>query len=343
MRGQLALVAQLDRALPSEGRGHRFDSCRVRQFSPHPGLQIMLKAFARCLTLLATSVLLVSCGADSGGPQVSARPARPALWRIADADTTIYLFGTIHMLPPGATWRSAPVDEALAGSQAAYFETDVEGDPRTRTELVQRLGLLDPAKRLSDGLTADQKSALAAAAARVGYPMSVLETQRPWFAAVTLSDAAIRMVGYASDQGVETVLRREAEASAKDIRFLETMERQLSALSDLPEAVQVRYLAYAIADIETVGPALTRMVNAWRGGDVEALTRLLIDEDMARLPEMQDALLIRRNADWAGQLKSLLDAEPGHFFVAVGAAHFSGEDSLLVQLQRLGVASERLQ
>ena len=25
-----ALVAQLDRALPSEGRGHRFESCRVR-------------------------------------------------------------------------------------------------------------------------------------------------------------------------------------------------------------------------------------------------------------------------------------------------------------------------
>ncbi len=152
----------------------------------------MLKAFAAGLTLLAASCLAASCGADSGGPRVSTEPARPALWRVSDADTTIYLFGTIHMLPPGATWRSAAVDEALAGSQAAYFETDVEGDPRTRTELVQRLGLLDPSKRLSDVLTVDQKSALAAAAARVGYPLSVLETQRPWFAAVTLSDAAIR-------------------------------------------------------------------------------------------------------------------------------------------------------
>ena len=28
-----ALVAQLDRALPSEGRGHRFESCRVHHFS----------------------------------------------------------------------------------------------------------------------------------------------------------------------------------------------------------------------------------------------------------------------------------------------------------------------
>ena len=29
-RRPLAPVAQLDRALPSEGRGHRFESCRVR-------------------------------------------------------------------------------------------------------------------------------------------------------------------------------------------------------------------------------------------------------------------------------------------------------------------------
>ena len=342
MRGKLALVAQLDRALPSEGRGHRFDSCRVRQFSPHHGFQIMLKAIAACLALLTTG-LVASCGADSGGPRVSTDPARPALWRISDADTSIYLFGTIHMLPPGATWRSAAVEEALDDAKAAYFETDVEGDVRTRTELVQRLGLLDPAKRLSDVLTPEQKSALVAAAARVGYPMSTLETQRPWFAAVTLSDAAIRAAGYSSDEGVETVLRRDAEASAKDIRFLETMERQLSALSDLPQDLQVRYLAYSVSDIETVGPALARMVNAWRGGDVDALGRLLIDEDMARLPEIQEALLTLRNAEWADQLKSLLDAEPGHFFVAVGAAHFSGEDNLLAQLRRRGVASERIQ
>lgn len=303
----------------------------------------MLKAFAAGLTLLAASCLAASCGADSGGPQASIQAARPALWRISDADTTIYLFGTIHMLPPGASWRSAAVDQALADSKAAYFETDVEGDPRTRTEMVQRLGLLDPSKRLSDVLTADQKSALAAAAARVGYPLSVLETQRPWFAAVTLSDAAIRAAGYGSDEGVEAVLRRGVEGAGGEVRFLETMERQLSALSDLPEAAQVSYLSLSIADLESVGTALTGMVNAWRAGDQAALSRLLIDEDMARLPEMQDALLTRRNAEWAAQLKSLLDAEPGHFFVAVGAAHFLGEEGLLAQLKLRGVASERLQ
>ncbi len=302
----------------------------------------MLKAMAACLILLGSG-LAASCGDESGGLSASLEPAHPALWQISDADTTVYLFGTIHMLRSGATWRSSAVDDALASSTAAYFETDVEGDPRARTELVQRLGVLDPSKRLSDALTPNQKSTLAAAAARVGYPLTVLETQRPWLAAVTLSDAAIRAAGYSTDDGVENVLRREAVAAGKEVRFLETMEGQLSALSDLPEAVQVSYLAYSVSDIETVGPALKRMVDAWRSGDVAALSRLLIDEDMARLPELQDALLARRNAEWAARIKSLLEGEPGHFFVAVGAAHFSGKDSLLVHLQHLGLASERLQ
>lgn len=303
----------------------------------------MLKAFAVGLTLLAAFGLAAACGRDSGGPQVTTAPARPALWKVSDADTTLYLFGTIHMLPPGATWKSTAVDEALAGSKAAYFETDVEGDPRQQAELVRRLGLLDSSRRLSDALNPDQKSAVAAAAARVGYSLGALDGQQPWFAAVSLSDAAIREAGYSSEAGVESQLRREAEKEGKDIRFLETMERQLSALADLTQDVQIAYLAYSASDIETVGPSLARMVNAWRAGDVDGLTHLLIDEDMARLPEMQTALLTRRNAEWADQLKSLLDAEPGHFFVAVGAAHFSGEDSLLAQLQRRGVASERIQ
>lgn len=302
----------------------------------------MLNVVARCLVLLAAA-LLAACGIDTGGPQAAREPACPALWRIADADTTIYLFGTIHMLPPGAEWRSAAVDDALAGAKAAYFETDVEGDVAGRTALVRRLGLLEPGQRLSDRLSPTEASALGAAAARQGYPMAALETQRPWYAAVTLADAAIRAAGYASDAGVETILRQTAESAGKDIRFLETMEQQLLTLSTLPEAVQVRYLAYSVSDIESVKTQLADMVRAWRTGDTDALARDLIDKDIARLPELRDALLTRRNADWALQLKAVLATETGQVFVAVGAAHMLGDDSVLAALDRQGVTAERIQ
>ena len=42
--------------------------------------------------------------------------AEPALWKIQDADSTIYLFGTIHVLKPSTVWRSPKIDKALKDS-----------------------------------------------------------------------------------------------------------------------------------------------------------------------------------------------------------------------------------
>ena len=43
-------------------------------------------------------------------------PARPAMWQVRDADTTIYLFGTIHALPQGIDWFGSAVAAAFDGS-----------------------------------------------------------------------------------------------------------------------------------------------------------------------------------------------------------------------------------
>ena len=55
----------------------------------------------------------------------------PALWRLADEDTTIYMFGTIHVLPQGFRWRSAQFDAVLAEADTLVLETsdyaEVEG------------------------------------------------------------------------------------------------------------------------------------------------------------------------------------------------------------------------
>ena len=83
----------------------------------------MLKAFLRrALAALTLSLALV------GGP-LAAKPtqvAKPALWEVSDPDTTIYLFGTIHLLPPKYQWRSAKLDKAMTDSQQLVVETLVD-------------------------------------------------------------------------------------------------------------------------------------------------------------------------------------------------------------------------
>lgn len=291
----------------------------------------------------ACSAVLAACGRDDIASPTAEPPARPALWRIADADTTIYLFGTIHMLPAGTDWRSEAVDQALAASRAVYFEADVESNPGGLNALVERLGRLPPAERLSDQLDARQRSDLQIAAGRLGIAMQALDTMRPWFAAVTIADAAIRSAGFSSDGGVEATLRREARAASKELRYLETVERQLSALADMPAQAQVTYLDFTLIDLDQARESLSAMAGAWRVGDTEKLQRLLIDEDIARLPELREALLTRRNTEWAALLDDLLARESGSLLVAVGAAHLLGDDGLPALMTARGLTMVRVQ
>jgi uncharacterized protein len=296
----------------------------------------------QAVALAAATMALAACGQDAAGPEAGPA-ATPALWRVADADTTVYLFGSIHMLPPGASWRSGAVDRALAEAPVVYFEADVLGDPAGMMSLVERLGRLPKSQTLSAQMSPDQSLALGAVAARLGLSRAALETMQPWYAAVVISDAAIRAAGYGSEAGVDTQLRQDATGAGKQLRFLETVEQQLSALATLPADVQLAYLGLTLDEADNVKPLLARMVEAWRCGDVDTLARALIAEDMARLPALEEALLIRRNAAWASSIAELIENEPGAFFIAVGAAHLIGDGSVQTELVMHGRVAERVQ
>ncbi len=289
---------------------------------------------------------LTACSEEKPAPPVppiADVPPRPAIWKVADADTTVYLFGTVHVLPPTLTWHSPAVDKALDEAKAVYFETDTEGDPMMFREIVERLGKYSPSERLSDRLSLEDLELLKGALAKLDMPLIAIESMRPWFAGVVISEAVVRKAGYDVSSGVESVLRPAATKAGKEIRFLETVEEQMTSFSTLPENVQIRFLTGGLAEIDTATQELDALVNAWKAGDVDALTRLLIDDDLAIIPELYDALLKHRNANWAPEIDTLLKSETGTFLVAVGAAHLIGRDSVIEMLKPLGHPAERVQ
>lgn len=270
-------------------------------------------------------------------------PPQPALWKITDADTTIYFFGTVHVLPPDLNWHSPPVAKALDMAKAVYFETDTEGDPIAFREMIERLGKYPPSDRLSDHLAPEQRASLEAAARKLNFPFVVIDAMRPWYAGVVLTEAVIRNAGYDASSGVENVLRPEARRDGKEIRFLESPESQMSSFATLPEDVQVRFLVEGLEDIDGAGKGLSELVNAWKSGNLDDLKRVLIDEDMARIPAMYDALLTSRNGSWIPTIDTLMKSESGTFLIAVGAAHLLGKDSVLEMLRPLGYTVDRVQ
>lgn len=265
--------------------------------------------------------------------------AEPALWAIRDADSTIYIFGTVHVLKPETRWRSDKVTRAFQQSGELVLEVTGADDPAALQPLVMKYGV-DPANPLSSKLDPKDQARLKTAAAAAGLPPQGLEPLRPWMAALTLAIVPIVKAGFDPKSGVETILTAEAKAAGKPVGALETLEQQVRFFADMPQPMEVALLSSTLDDVDEGAERLDAMVTAWAAGDVEALEAEFVTETKRDYPQLYDIVLVKRNRVWADQLKTMLDGQ-GTSFVAVGAGHLVGPDSVQVELARRGVKVER--
>lgn len=268
--------------------------------------------------------------------------ARPALWAVSDRDTTVYLFGTIHLLPKNASWRGAEFDQAVANSNDLVIETII--DPNDPTKLQQALFSLAVSpnlKPLRERISADKRPALDAAIKASGLPVQAYDRLETWAAAFLLLGQQFRGIGLESDEGVEMVLRRNFEAAGKQIEGLESNVEQLGFFDRLPEEAQVALIEGALSDNQDMKKEFGAMLDAWSSGDVDKIAKTF-DKDLAETPALRDALMVQRNRNWAGWIERRM-AEPGVTMVAVGAGHLAGKDSVLAMLSGQGYSIRRLQ
>ena len=292
-------------------------------------------AFQPCLALAQ---------AASAAQAPAVRPIQgdgPALWVVRDADSTIYLFGTVHLLRPETAWRTARVQQAFDSASEVWLEFPNPDDPTGLIPVIQQHGL-SPQRPLSGLLEAEEFARLVAAGATIGVPEVQLNLSRPWFAALTLTVAAVNKAGYDPQSGVELVVKRMAEAAGKPVKGFETADQQIRLLAGLSEADQLAFLRGTLEQFDQAGADMDRMVDAWAAGDVATLRPLVVDEMRGQSEALYQTLLARRNADWAEQIDTMLDGS-GTAFVAVGAGHLLGPDSVQTLLERRGVQVDKVE
>lgn len=262
----------------------------------------------------------------------------PALWVIRDADSTLYLFGSVHVLRPTTGWSSPRVEAAFDSASDIWFEISNPDDQAAIMPLIQQYGL-SPETPLSSRLTPEENAELDAAAQAMGASAAQLQPMKPWLAALSLSVAPLIKAGYDPKSGVELVLKARAEAAGKPIHGFETIDKQIGILAGLPDDVQLAFLRETLKDYEDAATKLDEMIEAWARGDVATLDRVTITEMKEASPALYQAVLVDRNTDWANQIQTLLEGS-GTAFIAVGAAHLTGDDSVQAILQKRGVTVE---
>ena len=269
----------------------------------------------------------------------AAEGAGPALWVIRDADSTLYLFGTVHLLRPTTAWGSTRVDAAFDSADQVWFEISNPDDQAAILPLMRQYGL-SPDRQLSHLITTGELTLLDNAARSIGSNAVQMDVFRPWLAGLNLSIAAIAKAGYDPQSGVELVLKARAEAAGKPVHGFETIDRQIGILAGMSEADQLAFLRSTLEDFDDATVELDQMVDAWAAGDVSAFERITVDEMRAESAAIYQALLVQRNTDWAGQIQTLLEGS-GTVFIAVGAAHLAGDDSVQEILADRGVTVTR--
>lgn len=295
--------------------------------------------FAQCAVLPGSNV---AAATEPAPVAAAAAPtdADPALWVVKDDDTTIYLFGTVHVLKPGLSWFDEAVKTAFDKSDEMMLEIVMPEDQAAVAKTMMPLAMDTTGKTIPSRLTPEQLQAYQAAMVSVGLPANAFDSFEPWFPAMTLSVLPLTKLGYDPEQGAEKLLTKFAKADGKPVAGLETLEEQLGFFDQLPDTQQVAFLNSVVKDLDKLGPTLDKMVGLWAKGDPDGLA-VVMNDSLAATPELAAMLLYERNERWADQIKTRMD-KPGTVFIAVGAGHLAGEKSVQDYLKDRGLTATRI-
>lgn len=292
--------------------------------------------------LLASALPDVAWSQEAAQAAVPVAATRgPALWVVRDADSTVYLFGTVHLLRPGGDWMTPTVSEAFDSADELWLEIEDPTDQAAAAPLIMQHGL-SPQVPLSSLLTAEEFARVDEAARALGLTGETMDPMRPWLAGITLAMAPLVQAGFDPQAGVDVVLRGHALEAGKPIHGLETMEQQLMFFANMSRDDELAFLRSTLEDYENSATMLDQMSAAWAAGDPDALYDLGGAEMKTEYPSIYDLILTRRNADWAGQIQTELDGS-GTVFIAVGALHLAGPDSVQAQLAARGITAARIE
>ncbi len=278
------------------------------------------------IALLMLAAIPVSAAAD------------PALWVARSPSATVYLFGTIHVLPAGERWMDAPIGKALAASTELWTEADISSLSAS-VDAIRHYGL-GATQSTEQLLPEAYRARYRREAAGSGMPAALLAQARPWLAEILLTGSALQKAG-PMVMGAEATLLGYAHTHHLSTPTFETLDQQFAMLADMPQEAQLISLENEIDEHDDAGPQFHRLLAAWLAGDDVAVDTL-VNQDMRHKSEaVWTELILRRNERFAQKIAERL-AGSGTAFVAVGVAHLCGPDGVPQLLRNQGFAVERV-
>lgn len=302
--------------------------------------------------LLLSSNLVYAESSQAGTPSKAAKVAqKPILFEIqapVPSDQTpskksikAYLFATIHVAKADFYPLPLSVRKAYKAADTVVVEADVSNTENS-SEIVEKLSYTAPDK-LENHLTPSTWQTLAQ---MTGAASAQFQRYTPVMVAMGLTISVAQQLGYEQNQGLDLHFIQQARKDKKNVIELEGASFQTDVLAALSDAEGDAMLASTLETFRKgeVKAELARMVDAWKSGDLEKLSKIMREAGQrdAGSQKLMKALMDDRNPIMVDKIMKMMREEK-KLFVVLGAGHFAGEASILEILRQRGFSVKAVQ
>lgn len=282
--------------------------------------------------VLFLALTLFACGSAQ---------AQEFVWRVTDADNSVYLAGSIHLLPDNAYPLPAAFRRAFEAADIAAFETDLGElqQLQPQTSLYEAVPYSD-GSTLADHIDARLYTEVNRRLEAAGLSATKFDRYHPWYIAGAIEQQAFEKAGFKPELGVDKHFYDQAKKAGKKILPLASVSEHLALLIKMPESLAEAYLQATIDNVEKSGDAPTLVYGFWRRGDVKGMAGYL-HRQSEKSPAFYERMVFARNKAWLPKIEQLIDGQTDAM-VVVGALHLVGEQGLIHLLRENGYQVERL-
>ncbi len=306
--------------------------------------------------LLAAALIAATLASMSLARADAARPATPAppvplLWKVSDADNSVYLLGSFHLLKPSDYPLAKEVGRAFADAESVLFELPPEemsspalglqmGQAALRRDGTQLNSELPPA---TIALLNDWVAANGAELQKMGLTPQVLQRLEPWFVGLSISIAEMTKQGLDAKLGLDAHFAELAKQAGKPTLGLETGAEQIALLDGMNKEEELQFLAEALSESKEARQETAKLHRAWRAGDASLLWNGMAVDMKKQYPLLYQRINVARNDAWLPKIqKRLTDPGKDDTLVVVGALHLLGTDGVVEKLRARGFKVERV-
>ncbi len=289
--------------------------------------------------LVCLSLVCTACAKEPR--QEPVLPGEGSVWVVESPTTKVYLCGTIHLLRSQDYPLPKAYDAAYADSQRLVYELPPgSAEEAGLAEKMRVAGSYPAGQVLSDKVKPETWKALSEWSAKRRMAASNFNSYRPWFVALNVTAMEYAAVGAEHDRGVDFHFEAKAKKDRKPGAGLETVEFQIGLFANLSEPKQQELLEQTLQEVKQVPEQYSKLVHAWRQGDVETLHAMLFEEAKDH-PDLMDLFLVNRNKAWIAPLEGYLRGTE-HVMVLVGTGHLGGSTGVMKLLQDKGYRIRRV-